>query len=187
MGQGCATCRSLRAAAVAMAVRGGIRSVTWDAVVREAGVEPGRATLHYPTLENCFAAAFDEWTAHFRSVTEHALDREGTWQERMRASAVAAMEELDRSPDLARFCVLEVWRSDLPMLRAARLEARRRYVDLMLRFHAASGEEPLPDVHMEVLVGAGHHVTSEGLDRDDGFAVLDGLDRLIGVFDPARV
>src|SRR5687768_10630182 len=116
---GCATCRSLRAAAVALAVRRGIQDVTSEAVADLAGISTELASRHYRTLDHCLTAAFEEGTTHFREVANGALDREGTWQERLHAAAAATVEALDARPELARFCVIEVWRCNLPMLRAS--------------------------------------------------------------------
>jgi hypothetical protein len=55
----CPTCRLLRAAAVALALRRGIQSVTSEGVAAEAGIEPEQAAKHYPTLDHCLSAAYN--------------------------------------------------------------------------------------------------------------------------------
>jgi AcrR family transcriptional regulator len=186
MAEGCATCRELRSAAISLVARRGIHAVTHRDVAAAAGVELDRAAEHYPTLDHCLAAALEEGSEHFRAATERALDQEGTWQERLRAATLAMVEEFDLHPELARFCVVEAPRSDLLRLRGARLAARRRYLRLMLS-HFDHADDAMSEVGMEVLVGAGHHVAREGLERGDGFAMLDAMDRLVGAFDPAKV
>jgi AcrR family transcriptional regulator len=181
---GCATCRSLRAAAVTLAVRRGIQTVTSEAIAVEAGIGPEQAATHYPTLDHCLSAAYDEATTHFREVAARALDREGSWQERLRAAAAATVEEFDARPELARYCVVEVWRSNLPMLRATRMAGRRRYVEMLAEHRRAGGDE-VPEVRMEMFVGAGHHVSGEELERGDADALRERLDQLIDVFEPA--
>jgi AcrR family transcriptional regulator len=180
---GCSTCRSLRAAAVALAVRRGIQDVTSEAVADDAGIPTELASRHYPTLDLCLTAAFEEGTKHFREVTNRALDREGTWQERLHAAAAATVEALDARPELARFCVIEVWRCNLPTLRASRIAARRRYVDMMTAQRRAGGDEDVPEVRMELLVGAGHHLTGEEIERGDADSLHERLDGLIEVFE----
>jgi AcrR family transcriptional regulator len=180
---GCATCRSLRAAGVALAVRRGIQDVTSEAVADHAGVPTELASRHYPTLDLCLTAAFEEGTTHFREVTNRALDREGTWQERLHAAAAATVEALGAQAELARFCVIEVWRCNLPMLRASRIAARRRYVDMMTAQRRAGGDEDVPEVRMELMVGAGHHLTGEEIERGDADSLHERLDGLIEVFE----
>jgi hypothetical protein len=182
---GCATCRSLRAAAVALALRWGIQSVTREGIAAEAGIEAEEADKHYPTLDHCLTAAYDETTTHFREVASHAMVGEGSWQERLHAAAAATVEAFDARPDLARYCVVEVWRCSLPMLRAGRIAGRRRYIQMLASHRRFEGDEDLPEVRMEMFVGAGHHVSGEALEQDDPHSLRERLDRLIDVFEPA--
>jgi AcrR family transcriptional regulator len=180
---GCATCRSLRAAAVALAVRRGIQDVTSEAIADRAGIPGELAAEHYPTLDHCLTAAFEEGTTHFREVADRALDRDGTWQERLHVAAAATVEALDAQPELARFCVLEAWRCNLPMLRTSRITARRRYVEMLTGQRRAGGDEDLPEVRMELLVGAGHHLAGEEIEWGDADSLHERLVGLIEVFE----
>jgi AcrR family transcriptional regulator len=182
---GCATCGSLRAAAVSLALRRGIQSVTIEGVAAEAGIEPEQAAKHYPTLDHCLSAAYDESTTHFREVAARAMDCDGSWQERLHAAAAATVEAFDEQPALARFCVVEAWRSNLPMLRASRLAGRRRYIEMLTDHRSSDGDEVLPEVRMEMFVGAGHHVSGEELEQGDADSLRERLDGLIEVFEPA--
>jgi AcrR family transcriptional regulator len=182
---GCATCRSLRAAAVSLAVRRGIQSITSEEIAAEGGIAAGEATRHYPTLDHCLTAAYDESTTHFREVASRAMDDEGSWRDRLHAAAAATVEAFDERPDLARYCVVEAWRRNLPMLRASRLVGRRRYIEMLTGHRTPGGDEELPEVRMEMFVGLGHHVSGEELEQGDGDALRERLDRLIEVFEPA--
>ena len=182
---GCATCGSLRAAAVSLALRLGIQTVTIEGVAAEAGIEAGEATGHYPTLDHCLTAAYDESTTHFREVASRAMDEEGSWQDRLHAAAAATVEAFDSRPDLARYCVVEAWRCNLPMLRAGRLAGRRRYIEMLTDHRRSGGDEDLPEVRMEMFVGAGHHVSGEELEQGDADSLQERLDGLIEVFEPA--
>ena len=182
---GCATCRSLRAAAVSLVLRRGIQSVTIEEIAAEAGIEAGAAARHYPTLDHCLSAAYEESTAHFRDVASRAMEGEGSWQDRLHAAAAATVEAFGEQPDLARFCVVEAWRSNLPMLRASRLAGRRRYIEMLTGHRSPEGDEVLPEVRMEMFVGAGHHVSGEELEQGDADSLQERLDGLIEVFEPA--
>jgi AcrR family transcriptional regulator len=182
---GCETCRALRAAAVALAVRRGIQAVTSEAIAAEAGFGAEEAARHYPTLDHCLAAAYDESTTHFRDVASRALCEDGSWQDRLRAAAAATVEAFDARPDLARYCVVEAWRSNLPLLRASRLAGRRHYIEMLTDHRRFGGDEDLPEVRMEMFVGAGHHVSGEELEQGDTDSLQERLDGLIEVFEPA--
>jgi AcrR family transcriptional regulator len=182
---GCMWCGSLRAAAVALTLRYGIQSVAIEEVSAEAGIEAAEAAVHYATLDHCLAAAYDECAAHFRAVAARAMDDEGSWQDRLHAAAAATVEAFDERPDLARFCVVEAWRSNLPLLRASRLAGRRRYVQMLTDLRRLGGDEDLPEVRMELFVGAGHHVSTEELEQGDADSLRERLDGLIEVFEPA--
>jgi AcrR family transcriptional regulator len=182
---GCATCRSLRAAAVALALRQGIQSVTSERIAAEAGIEPEQAAKHYPTLDHCLAAAYDESATHFREVASRAMEGEGSWQERLHAAAAATVEAFDARPDMARYCVVEVWRCNSPMLCASRIAGRRRYIEMLLGHRRSGRDEDLPEVRMEMFVGAGHHVSGQALEQGDADSLRERLDRLIEVFEPA--
>jgi AcrR family transcriptional regulator len=180
----CATCASLRAAAVSMALRRGIQSVTSEGIAAEAGVGGDEAVTHYPTLDHCLAAAYDESTTHFRDVASRAMEEDGSWQERLHAAAEATVEAFDARPDLARYCVVEAWRCNLPMLRASRIAGRRRYIQMLTDHRRSGGDEDLPEVRMEMFVGAGHHVSGEELEQGDGYSLQERLDGLIELFEP---
>jgi AcrR family transcriptional regulator len=182
---GCPTCRSLRVAAVALALRWGIQSITSEGVAAEAGIEGEEAARHYPTLDHCLAAAYDESTTHFRDVASRAMDDEGSWQDRLHAAAAATVEAFEERPDLARYCVVEAWRCNLPLLRASRLAGRRRYIEMLTDHRRSGGDEDLPEVRMELFVGSGHHVSSEELEQGDADSLRERLDGLIEAFEPA--
>jgi AcrR family transcriptional regulator len=181
----CPECQKLRHAAVHLAARHGMHALTSEAIARHAGLSHEAAREHYPTLDACLTAAYEQATAHFREVAAAALGGEGSWQERLRAAAEATVEAFEERPDLARFCVVEAWRSNLPMLGACRLAGRRLYVEMMA---AHRGGQAGAGLRMEMFVGAGHHAVSEELEReaDSPDALRERLDQLIDVFEPAR-
>jgi AcrR family transcriptional regulator len=182
---GCVTCASLRAAAVSLAVRQGIQFVTSEGIAADAGIGGEDAARHYPTLDHCLSAAYDETATHFRDVASRAMGEDGSWQERLHAAAEATVEAFDERPDLARYCVVEAWRCNLPLLSASRIAGRRRYIQMLTDHRRSGGDEELPEVRMEMFVGAGHHVSGVELEWGDGTALRERLDGLIEAFEPA--
>jgi AcrR family transcriptional regulator len=181
----CPTCRRLRKAAVEVAVRDGIAATTSDAIAELAEVPLGRALEHYPTAEDCLAAAYDEGALRFRRVSVEALRGSGSWQERLRATLDAAIEEFRVQPQLARFCMVEVSHSDHPVLCASRLAARERFVAILSE-ECGTEDADLPELRFEMLAGAAHHLVSEHLRGNGVGSVRERLDQVIDLFEPGR-
>jgi AcrR family transcriptional regulator len=183
----CPTCRRLRKAAVAVAIRHGVAAATSEAIAERAEVPLERAVQHYPAAEDCLAAAYDEGALLVRRICARILPRSGSWQERLRDAVDAAFEEFKARPELARFCTVEAWRSDLPMLCASRLAARERLVSILAE-ESGAGDEDLPGLRFEILVGAAHHMVSEQIQANGGArSVRERVDQVIDLFEPVRV
>jgi AcrR family transcriptional regulator len=182
----CPTCRRLRKAAVAVAVRRGVTTATSEAIADHAEVPLEGAVQHYPAAEDCLAAAYDEGALLVRRIFARKLRGSGSWHERLRAAADGAVEVLETQPELARFCTVEAWRSDLPMLCASRLADRERLVAILAE-ESGVGDEDLPDLRFEILVGAAHHMVSEEIQANGGArAVRERLEQVIDMFEPVR-
>jgi AcrR family transcriptional regulator len=182
----CPTCRRLRKAAVAVAIRHGVTAATSEAIAERAEVPLERAVQHYPAAEDCLSAAYDEGALLVRRIFVRTLRGRGLWQKRLRAAADAAVEEFTTQPELARFCLVEAWRSDLPMLCASRLADRERLVAILAE-ESGVGDEDLPDLRFEILVGAAHHMVSEEIQANGGpRSVHERLDQVIDMFEPVR-
>jgi AcrR family transcriptional regulator len=180
----CPTCRRLRKATAEFAVRHGVEGITSAAIADFAGVPRERAAEHYPTLEACLAATYDEGSLRLRRACVRALRGRGSWPERLRAAVDAGIEEFETRPELARFCMMVAWRSDLPVLCASRLAARERLVAILAE-ESGVGDEGLPDLRFEILVGAAHHTVSEEIQADGGArSVRERLDEVIELFEP---
>jgi hypothetical protein len=134
-------------------------------------------------------AAYESAARRVRLACVPALQRDGSWPERLRAAASAAIAEFADEPDLVRFCVVEAWRSSIPVLRERSLAAREILVALLAEHHVGgSPDADLPGVHLEILVGAAHHVVGEALEtgRWDPAAMRRRLDDLIELFEPTH-
>jgi AcrR family transcriptional regulator len=182
----CPTCRRLRKAAVQVAVRDGITATTSDAIAELAEVPLERATEHYPTVEDCLAAAYDEGTLRLRRVCVGTLRGSGSWPERLRATVDAVIEEFTKRPELARFCMLEVSRSDNRVLCASRLAARERFVAILAE-ECGVEDADLPALRFEMLAGAAHHTVLGQLQGNGSTgSVRERLDQVIELFEPEQ-
>jgi len=183
----CPTCRRLRKAAAECAVRHGVETITSEAIAEFAAVPLERAVEHYPTLDDCLAATYDEGALRLRRVCVPALRGRGTWPDRLHAAVDAAIEEFKSRPDLARFCMMVALRCDLPLLRAASAAARERFVAILAEERGPAVDElELPGLRFEMLAGAAWHVVNDELGGEGrGRAVRERLDEVIEVFEPA--
>jgi AcrR family transcriptional regulator len=180
----CPTCERLRRAAVEIAVRDGIDRTTIAGIAELARVPVDQAMEHYPTAEDCLAAAYDEGALMLRRVCARALRGEGTWRERLGAAVDMALEAFGERPQLARYCFVEAWYSSLPMLSATRVADRERLVRILAEHHGqVSRGEDLPELRFEVMVGAAHHAVREQLDGRGDVTLRERLDRLIDLFE----
>jgi AcrR family transcriptional regulator len=181
----CPTCERLRRAAVEIAVRDGIDRTTTAGMAELAGVPVDEAMGHYPTVEDCLAAAYDEGALMLRRVCARALRGEGTWRDRLGTAIDMALEAFAERPQLARYCFVEASYSSLPMLSASRVADRERLVRILAEHHGpVSRGEDLPELRFEVMVGAAHHAVREQLDGHGGDVTLrERLDQLIDLFE----
>ena len=184
----CSTCQRLRTATARLAARHGIEGITSAAIAELAEVPLERAVEHYPTLEDCLAATHDEGALRLRRACRPALRGSGSWQERLHAAVDAVIEEFRTRPDLARFCMMVGWRSDLPVLCASRVAARERFVEILAEECRPEPDDlDLPDLRFEILAGAARHVVSEALDGNARErSVRERLDEVIALFEPER-
>jgi len=167
-----------------VAVTRGVTAATSEAIAERAEVPLERAVQHYPAAEDCLAAAYDEGALMVRRICVRVLRGSGSWQERLRDAVAAAIEEFKTRPELARFCMVEAWQSDLPMLCASRLAARERLVAI-LDEESGVGDEDLPGLRFEIMVGAAHHMAGEEIKANGGArSVRERLDHVIDMFEP---
>ena len=182
----CPTCRRLRKAAVQVAVRNGIADTTSEAIAELAQVPLERALEHYPAAGDCLAAAYDEGALRLRRVCARTLRGSGSWQERLHATVDATIEEFRDQPELARFCMVEVSRSENRVLWATRLAARERFVAILAE-ECGAVDADLPKLRFEMLAGAAHHMVSEQLQGNGSTgSVRERLDQVIDLFEPER-
>jgi AcrR family transcriptional regulator len=185
----CSTCARLRSAAVELAARGGVAAATMEAVTGRAGIRPTRAAKHYPTMDMCLVAAYERAARRARLACMPALQGRGSWPRRLCAAARAVIAEFEDEPELVLFCVVEVWRSSSPVLRDRSLAARETLVALLAEHHVGGRSDTdteLPELHLELLVCAAHHVVGEELENGgrDPAAMRRRLEDLIELFEP---
>jgi len=119
------------AAMTEVAAERGAANVTVAHVVACSGVS--RRTFYelFADREACFLAAFEDATARIAARVLPAYERQGRWQERVRAGLAALLDFLDEEPEAGRLCVVETLAAGPPALerRARMLEAVGQALD----------------------------------------------------------
>ncbi len=95
-------------------------------MVTRAGVPERVFSQVFPTVEECYRAAFVESLDRLSHTVAEATDREASWLERVRSGLVAMLGFFDDEPGWARLLVL-----DTPLNAALTLECKKRLHDLM--------------------------------------------------------
>jgi AcrR family transcriptional regulator len=184
---GCPTCRELREAAIALATRDGIDAVTMTAIKDEVGTQHSTAKRHYRSAEECLVAAYDEAAGDFFDAFANAFTAAESWPDRLHQAADAVMALVRARPRTARFCAVEAARSSSLALRQRQLVMRERYVAALEDQYARDGgDDELPALRFEVMVGAARHAVGRVLESGRfGPGDIDRqLHELIGVFEP---
>lgn len=126
--------------------------------VEVAGVS--RKTFYeiFEDKEDCFLAAYDEWTERFTQAAMAAFEREdgAPWAERITAALAAFLGELAEHPAAARVCIVEVLAAG-PKALARRDAALRRFAELIDQGRADSGLA-LPGLTGRALAGGIHEL-----------------------------
>ena len=91
-----------------------------------AGVSERIVSEIFPSVEECYRAAFEEGLDRISRAVAEATAREDAWLERVRSGLVALLGFLDDEPSWARVLVLET-----PLSVAVTLECRQRLHDLL--------------------------------------------------------
>jgi AcrR family transcriptional regulator len=184
----CETCARMRVAAVDIAAGRGVRAATESAIARGAQITAEEARRHYASADECLADAYEEGFERLLDASLPALTGEGTWQERLLAAGNAAIAAFADQPQLARFCVVEAWRIDMPALSARRMEVRDRFVKTLADHRRPNVEEDaLPELRFEIFAGATRYAIDDEL--QDPACTTHSLQArfgdLVRVFEPA--
>ena len=157
--------RIFRAIAVAVSAQGGSLGgrgsqggsggpISLADVAARAGVSPRALRRRFADVEACFLAAFEWCSEHAGAAMAQAYGGEHGWVEGARSALAAALELIEREPDLARLWIVHALGGGPRVLRsrAAAIATLAEYVDRG-RLESRVRAEP-PAITAEGVVGA---------------------------------
>jgi AcrR family transcriptional regulator len=145
-------------------------------VATRAGVAESVFRDVFPTVEECYGAAFDEGLERLSRSVDEAARREGSWLDRLRAGVVAFLGFLDDEPAWGRLLILDQQVTD-PMIG---LRCQQRVLGVLTsllddRALQAVGERMLePTLTSEFAIGGAMSVIRTQMLKGEG-TVLVGL------------
>jgi AcrR family transcriptional regulator len=142
------------AAMVEVTAERGAGNVTVAHVVSRSGVSRRTFYEHFDDREDCLLAAFDDAIERIAARVVPSYEREGRWQQRIRAGLTALLELLDDERAIGRLVIVETLGAGPPPL-----ERRRRVLAEIIaavdegRSEVKRGDGP-PPLAAEGVVGA---------------------------------
>jgi len=115
---------------------------------------------HYASLDACVEDTYAEVDEQLRAVFAAALEEEGDWRELLADAFVSSYEAVEATPGAAQ--IYDVARTGPTRLQERRERDRRRYVRMVAR-----RAPEIPEVRIEVLIGAMYRSAQEIIHDDD--------------------
>jgi AcrR family transcriptional regulator len=145
-------------------------------VTTRAGVTKNAFRDVFPTVEECYLAAYENGLARVSRAVTEATRRGQSWLERVRSGLVALLASFDDEPSWARMLVLEA-----PISEVLTLDCRRQLHDVLttlLDGHAeplTSVDSPLltPALTGELIVGGVFSVIRTNMLENDGSKLVE--------------
>lgn len=103
--------RRLFVALVELAGEHGLEAANIGAICARAGVSRRTYYELFKDREACLLEAFERSVEQLATCVRSVQQEHAGWQERIRASLCSLLEQLDREPDLARLCLVEMQRA----------------------------------------------------------------------------
>jgi AcrR family transcriptional regulator len=185
---GCRTCARLGDAALAIIGEVGANGLSHEALELRAGLTPGEAARHYPTVESCVHGIYEQVCEDLAAEFAGAFSLALSWSSALALAQRRVLSRLASQPAEARLCFVEALRGDRELRR--RRDLRRRWiVDFLTEQHLRLGRGATTSkLQIELLVGARFQAIASMVEagRASELLTLDGrFDELTTVFDPS--
>ena len=170
---GCDECERLRSVALELVGEFGLRGVTIDALADRSGLPCQEVPGHYDTPSECVYATYDELSARIALDMADAFSQASSWEAGFALARERLLRRMAEHPAEARLCFVEVLRGD-DRLRMRRVETRRWIVEFLAsQQREREPSEPLSEVQVEMMVGAGFQAISAAVSAAKDTAELE--------------
>ena len=185
---GCPGCARVEDAALAIIGRDGSEALSHEGLELQAGLPPGEAARHYPTVEACLLRTCDRVCRELRAEFESAFSLGTSWGSSLALAHRRVLARLATHPAEASLCFVEPLRGDRE-LRRRRDRRRRAIVDFLTeqRLHFGRGAV-MSKLQIELLVGAAFHEVATMVEAGRTAelpALAARFDRLTTLFEPS--
>ena len=167
------------AAMIELAAGRSYRLTSVDHVVRRAGTDRDAFARHFDSLEDCFAAAWDQVDGEVNRRMRAAFELPGEWEDQLRAALHAALAHLASDEGRARLYVAEVHYVDDRLRERQRAAMARLSATIDLGRAGASDAERVPEHISDAISGAIWHRVRHLVQTGRGAELPDEVPRLM--------
>jgi AcrR family transcriptional regulator len=170
---GCQICLRLRRSALATVAEAGLEGLSLDAIASRANLTHAEARRHYADAATCIYETYDDVSASIALDMADAFGQGTSWETGYALARQRLLNRMARRPAEARLCFVEVLRGDR-QLRLRREQTRQWIVDFLTgQYEQRRTEEGLPEMQIEMLVGAGFQAISTAVSTAEDSATLE--------------
>jgi len=169
----CTTCERLRAATLELVGEAGVDGLSLQALADRGALTRADVARHYPTASACLYETYDEVSASIALDMAGAFAQGPSWVTGFELARRQLLTRVAAHPAQARLCFVEVLRGDRE-LRLRRQVTRRWIVDFLTgEYERRRQSEHLPELQIELLIGAGFHAISNAVSGSSDEAALE--------------
>jgi AcrR family transcriptional regulator len=163
----------MRRAALDIVGEAGLEGLSLHAIAGRAGLTPADASRHYADAETCIYETYDDVSASIALEMAGAFGQGTSWETGFALGRQRLLRRMARRPAEARLCFVEVLRGDRE-LRLRREQTRRWIVDFLTeQYEHRRARERLPEIQIEMLIGAGFQTISSAVSTAEDAATLE--------------
>jgi hypothetical protein len=170
---GCQICGCLRRAALDVVGETGLEGLSLDAIAAHANLTEDEAGRHYADSAICIYETYDDVSASIALEMADGFAQGTSWETGFALARERLLRRMARRPAEARLCFVEVLRGDRE-LRLRREKTRQWIVDFLTdEYERRRAEEELPEIKIEMLIGAGFQAISHAVATAEDAATLE--------------
>ncbi len=168
----------LYAATVAVTTSKGYAEASVTDLIEVAGISSSSFYRHFADKEACFLATLEAALSMAHTVIVSQLQREGTWEERLRKAVDAGFGLVASQPEAARLCFVEAYAAG-PRAEAVVDEALERGVAQVLPLLGKADRPPMPPEIVKAIASGFRKIVHTHLHRGTHAELLERAPDLV--------